>query len=97
MQISQQVPEPQQPIAQPLTMEQRFLLYLKNPSRTGADPLPSPVPFKRPKNTADAGDNLLEKLDAYACQTAVRVRNEVVYTYREAKDYLREKIGGIKK
>ena len=83
--------EPQQPVAQPLTLEQRLLRYLKNPSHNPGDPQQSDVPFKRPKIMFGTDDTLWNKCRSYAREKFCDIENEARFVYKETKDYLKNR------
>ena len=91
VQTSPPVPEPQQPVAQPPTIEQRLLRYLRNPSRNPGDPQQSDVFFKRPKIILGTDDTLWNKCRSYAREKFCDIENEARFVYKETKDYLKNR------
>ncbi len=84
--------EPQQPAPRPPTPEERLLHFLRQPHHSPAQAHPD-FSFQREASLSDDCRGLLKNIKRCLQQHYTNIRNEVQYTYFEAKDYLK---GAIK-
>ncbi|GEM_PF-4111189 len=90
VQVQQPVPSPQ-PVEQPLTIEQRLLRYLTHPVHHPGDPSPADIIFQHPNTISGINDSCWNKFKIFAREKFYDISNEARFTYRETKDYLKDK------